>query len=53
MTDRQQRLINNGYAIVITKSFLVVGMYSKNANNIIKKIFHYLPVKKERIKNER
>ena len=49
MTDRQQRLINSGYAIIIIKSFLVVGMYSKNVNNVIKKILHYLPVKIERI----
>jgi hypothetical protein len=49
MTDRQQRLINNGYAIAITKSFLVIGMYSKNANVMIKKILHYFPVRIERI----
>lgn len=49
MTDRQQRLINNGYVIAITKSFLIIGMYSKNANTIVKKVFHYLPVKIERI----
>lgn len=49
MTDRQQRLINNGYAIAITKSFLVIGMYSKNANAIIKKILHYFPVRIEKI----
>lgn len=49
MTDRQQRLINNGYAITIIKSFLVIGMYSKNTNNVIKKILHYFPVKIERM----
>jgi hypothetical protein len=49
MTDRQQRLVNNGYAIAITKSFLIIGVYSKNTNNMIKKILHYLPVKIERI----
>ena len=53
MTDRQQRLISNGYAIAVTKSFLIIGMYSKNTNNVLKKLLHYLPVKIERKKNER
>jgi len=48
MTERQQRLINYGYAIIETKSLLIIGMYSKNTHNFIKKIFHYLPVSIER-----
>ena len=48
MTERQIRLISNGYIIMNTKSFIVIGKYSKNAHNIIKRIFHYCPVKIER-----
>lgn len=48
MTERQQRLVNYGYAIIETKSFLVIGMYSKNAHNFIKKVFHYFPIRIER-----
>ena len=48
MTERQQRLVNYGYAIVETKSFLIIGMYSKNAHNFIKRVFHYFPVRIER-----
>ncbi len=48
MTERQQRLVDYGYAIMETKSFLIIGLYSKNVHNPIKRIFHYLPVRIER-----
>lgn len=48
MTERQMRLKNNGYVIIEFKSFIVIGKYSKNAHNIIKRVFHYCPIKIER-----
>ena len=39
MTERLQRLVKNGYVIFETKSFIVLGMYSKNVEHPIKKIF--------------
>ena len=48
MTERLQRLVKSGYVIFETKLFIVLGMYSKNVEHPIKKIFHYLPVKVEK-----
>lgn len=43
--ERNQRLINYGYLIFKIGKIKFFGLYSKNVDNKLKKILHYLPVK--------